>query len=156
MNSSEITGPEDIAGAWSLVSFVLRYTDGRPDVHPFGRAPHGLIIYESSGTMSAVLSHEERTHLGSQTMEWAHTASQDAKACAFDTYVSYAGTWSLEGDRVTHTVDYALVPELVGQTLTRQAILDGTQLVLRYHTTTRSGVTCAHVLRWRRPSKEHV
>lgn len=142
--------PETLLGAWSLVSFVVQRT-GREDRHPFGIDARGLIVYEPSGWMSAVLSAADRSS-GATRLEDAHRVDADAKGRAYDSYLSYAGRWRLEGDEVVHDVHVALVPEVVGREQRRRASFDGEELVLSYEVEGRSG-PARFVLRWRRASR---
>ncbi|GAB4325190.1 MAG: hypothetical protein Kow0010_07590 [Dehalococcoidia bacterium] len=45
-------------GAWRLVSFVLRDADGR-ERYPMGQDPVGIIIWDTSGAMSAQLGRRD-------------------------------------------------------------------------------------------------
>lgn len=73
----------------------------------------------------------------------------EAKAAAYDSYLSYAGRWRVDGDEVVHDVELALVPEVVGQEQRRRARMEGEELVLTYGVPARHGVA-RFELRWRR------
>ncbi|MFT4624438.1 MAG: hypothetical protein ACI8PZ_003097 [Myxococcota bacterium] len=139
-----------LIGAWILDEFHIRYADGRPDRHPFGPDAAGLLIYTESGHVTAVLSRADRPALGASRLETASRTPAAARADAFDSYLSYAGRWRLEGDVVVHVVDWALVPDLVGQEQRRTVALDGDALVLSYTLAARSGVDRHYRLTWRR------
>jgi hypothetical protein len=140
-----------LLGAWQLERFVVRVDDGRAPVWPLGEEATGLVIYEPSGWMSAVLSRGDRQAASGTSLEAAARASQSARAEAFDTYLSYAGRWQLQGDEVHHEVRWALVPGVVGQTLVRRVRWLGPQLQLSYDRPTRSGRTATYSLLWSRP-----
>lgn len=144
----------DLIGAWRLERFVITFADGRPPRFPFGEDARGQLIYAADGRMSAVLSRAERPLLGAHRLETATQVGPAAKAQAFDSYLSYAGRWRLEGDRVIHAVELALVPEIVGIEQVRTVRLDrderGPRLRLSYALTARSGVERRYVLTWRR------
>lgn len=142
--------PEDLWGAWELVEFEIAFSDGRPSIWPFGTDAIGMITYTPSGHMSAVLSHTSRIGLGVDRLENTRRASSDFKVMAFDSYLSYAGRFSLEGDDVIHHVDFALSPDLVGQDNRRHATLEGDLLHLRYDITPKSGVIRHYHLTWKR------
>lgn len=141
--------PASLSGAWALVDCRIRYADGRPDRLPFGPDAQGRLLYTESGHMSAVLSRASRAPLG-QALETSARAAPEAKAAAFDGYLSYSGRWRLDGEEVVHTVEQALVPEVVGREQRRHVRLDGAQLVLSYVVSARSGVDRTFVLTWRR------
>lgn len=142
----------DLVGTWSLVRFILCYSDGRPDVYPFGPDAKGLIIYSAEGWMSAILSSQERGNFSAQRLESAPSAPIEEKASAFDTYMSYAGTYHLEGDEVVHSVHFALAPNTVGTQQRRRIHWDGKELQLSYEWQSRSGVVRRYQLTWVRQS----
>jgi hypothetical protein len=143
--------PQELVGAWSLVDFVVRYDDGRPLVRPFGEGALGSLIYAATGQMSAVLSRAGREPLSTGSLESSGRARVDEKAVAFDSYLSYAGEWRIEGNHVVHVVALGLVPNIVGQENWRVAKLVNHQLLLCYQLTPASGVTRTFELIWRRP-----
>jgi hypothetical protein len=141
--------PEALIGTWRLVDFAITYADGRPPLSPLGAGAEGLILYAPDGHLSAILSRAGRTS-GSAGLEEGRVSVTSGD------FVSYAGRWRLEGDRIHHTVLLSLVPEVVGQTLSRQASLTDGLLTLSYTSTPRSGVTRTYRLTWRRPDERPV
>ena len=139
--------PADLHGAWRLLSFQIDFADGRPPALPFGQAPQGRLVYTPSGHMMAALARPDRAPLGVSRLETGGRAPAAAKAAAFESYLSYAGRWWLEGDAVVHAVELALVPEAVGRENRRAATLADGQLCLRYQLTPKSGVTRTYTLR---------
>ena len=135
--------PKSLVGTWSLVDFTITYADGRPPLSPLGGAAEGLLLYAADGHVSAVLSSAQRPLMGTGSLEREGTPPGG--------YVSYAGRWRLEGDTVQHTVLMSLVPDVVGQTLSRRARLQAGLLELTYQRTPASGVTRTYCLSWRRP-----
>ena len=142
--------PDELVGAWTLERFRIRFDDGRDDLFPFGPDATGLLMYSASGRMSAVLSRAERDTIEASRLETASRAPEADKARAFDSYLSYAGTWSIDGDDVVHTVTHALSPNLVGQDNRRRARLNADVLTLGYRLVARSGVARDYELTWRR------
>lgn len=94
---------DSLVGAWRLDHFEVRFADGRPSVRPFGDHAQGLLIYDRGGQMCAVLSQAERPALDTPRLENTHKAPDAQKVAAFDSYLSYAGTWRLDGDEVVHS-----------------------------------------------------
>ncbi len=139
----------DLVGAWMLHEFVIEFEDGRPPIHPFGTDAKGMIIYAETGEMSAVLSRAERDDL-SETLETSGRATDSDKAVAFDSYLSYCGRYSLDADVVTHHVQLALVPDIVGANQRRHARLQDGMLELSYNRTPQSGVQRTYRLTWTR------
>src|SRR5271155_4626932 len=96
-------GTEKLVGAWRLVS-----VQGDSPMRKVGYDhPTGLIVYDRSGWMSVQIAiHGERKPFANGT--WAGTAEE--KAEAFDTYVSYYGTYTVDaatGTVIHHIVDYS-------------------------------------------------
>ncbi|MEZ4320942.1 MAG: phenylacetic acid degradation protein PaaN [Myxococcota bacterium] len=137
--------PRDLWGAWHLRDFRITFDDGRAPLEPFGPGGTGRLVYGADGAVCAVLSRADRTPLEVPRLEAAHRATEAEKAGAFDGYLSYAGTWRLEGDEVVHTVTEALLPNLVGQEQRRTVTLDGDALTLAYR-----GGAKTYTLRWAR------
>lgn len=141
--------PEALWGAWALERFSV-HVDGRPPIFPFGEGATGMLVYAPSGHMSAVLSRRERALLDVSRLETAGRAGAAERAGAFDSYLSYAGEWHIEGDEVVHRVTLALVPDAVGAENRRRAVLDGDQLLLSYEITPPSGNIRRYRLSWQR------
>lgn len=111
--------PDDIIGAWHLVDTYIENPDGTRTPTQ-GPDPRGIIMYTPDGWMSAITRWGDR-QLG---------AGSDAdKARMFDTYLNYAGRWSLEGDTVTHHIDHALHPDWIGASRDRRIDHQGTRMV---------------------------
>ncbi|MFT5685428.1 MAG: hypothetical protein ACI8RZ_006379 [Myxococcota bacterium] len=138
--------PEELIGTWELADFTITFSDGRQPLVPLGEDASGLLLYAADGHLSAVLNRAGRS-TGSAGLEEGHAAvtSED--------YVSYAGRWCLTGDTIHHTITLSLVPEVVGQTLSRRVTLHDGRLTLTYDRTPRSGITRHYRLTWRRPDE---
>ncbi len=108
-----------------------------------------MIVYAPGGTMSAVLSATDRPAASAGTWETATDATDEEKVRAFDSYVSYCGTWTVQGDEILHHVEQALVPNLIGTILRRRYQSTGDTLRLEYDRTTSRGLL-TYRLDWRR------
>jgi hypothetical protein len=93
----------DLVGAWHLESFH--------DVHggtlsegPLGPAPTGLLIYSADGHVAVTM--------------------------AGTGFMSYAGSWHRDGDRVLHTISVAPEATWAGSVQVRDLRLSGDRLVL--------------------------
>lgn len=140
---------DELVGGWRLVSFEITFSDDAPAIHPFGDDGRGQLLYTPDGQMSAILCPAERADLDVGGLESSRRASAEQKAAAFDSYMSYAGRWSLDGSTVTHHVDFALVPDVVGHDHVRTASLhDDGALVLTYERSTKRGATATYALKW--------
>lgn len=139
----------DIVGAWALRRFSIQ-TDGRPEIFPFGEDAQGMLTYTESGHMSAILSRRGRPPLGVGRLENAGRAAERQRAEAFNSYLSYAGTWRVEEDRVVHVVTLSLTPDAVGTENIRRARLHSGQLTLSYEIVPLSGRRRIYKLCWER------
>lgn len=78
-------------------------------------------------------------------------APADERAAAFATFAAYAGTFTVDGNRVTHHVQVSSLQNRVGADLVRTILkLDADQLILRAPLTLRGGVQATTVLVWQR------
>ncbi len=103
-------------GTWKLISWEVRQPDGT--IHyPYGKAAVGYLIYTADGYMSAEIMDPDRRQsdpgfpLENVT---AQTLSDQDRALAYNTYLSYCGTYTVEGDTVTHHVKLGLIPSWTG------------------------------------------
>ena len=122
----------DLIGTWSLTGFEITFEDDRPPIQALGEGALGLLVYAADGHVMAVLSEPGRASLGVGGLETAHRATDAAKARAFDSYMSYAGRYRIEGDEIVHTVEMSLTPDVIGLEQRRQIRLDGDTLTLSY------------------------
>jgi hypothetical protein len=115
----------DLAGRWSLVSWAQVYDDGRL-TYPMGQNATGFIHY-GARHMSCLISRRGRTHFvtGGQ---W--NADMPEKAGAYDSFMSYCGTYEIEMDTIIHYVAASLYPNWEGGEQRRRAQLDDGRLVL--------------------------
>lgn len=141
--------PARLVGAWELEELSITRPDGEV-VYPLGVDARGLLIYSGDGWVSAALSRAERGHFAADRLETAARVSDGEKLAAFDSYVSYAGRYTIDGDEVVHEIITSMVPTVVGQSLRRRFTFEGVDLVLSYEVEGSRG-TNRYRLRWRRP-----
>jgi hypothetical protein len=144
----------DLVGTWFLQEWDCTL-NGDYHNHPFGKHAQGVITYSPGGRMSAVLMKANRANLSVPSLL---QATDEEKVSAVNGYVSYAGQWRVDGDQVSHLVDFSLLPNWIGTDLIRMmswtkefsAADEPTQLILS--TTpqaTRSGKMVVNRLRWK-------
>lgn len=116
----------DLVGRWDIVAFEQAYDDGRK-VLPFGEHIEGFVRYVADGDMIVFIAKKPRPHFtGGQ---W--TAPAEEKAAAYDSILSYAGRWALEGDVISHHVEYSVFPNWVGGVQRRTVrVLDNGDIAL--------------------------
>jgi hypothetical protein len=127
------TAAEDVhtrlIGAWTLVSYESRRTDGGGTAHPLGPDARGLIMYTPDGFMSAQIMRAGRANFAAPDL---HAAGDDEFASAAEGYLAYCGpfTVSADGGMVTHRVSVSLFPNWVGGVQARVAALSASRLEL--------------------------
>ncbi|MEU7580057.1 lipocalin-like domain-containing protein [Streptomyces sp. NPDC041068] len=122
---AEATGVADVVGVWRLVSFHTLDEHGTVTPGPLGDDPVGLLFYTPDG----------------------HVAVHMTSAAGPPPYLSYAGTWHREGDRVVHHLTVAAEREWIGTDQIRRLELDGDLLTL---TGTSLSTQDRRVLVWQR------
>ena len=118
-----------LVGAWKLVSFEARTSDG--DVkNLYGDEPGGLLIYDASGSMSAQGMRLDLPKCG--TIDRRMCPDKEARA-AFDGYFGYWGRYEVRASEgvVLHIVEGASLPDAIGTTLKRFYEISDDRLVLR-------------------------
>ena len=107
----------DIKGRWYVQSWTQEYDDGRV-THPFGEKLEGFIEY-GEGTMFCLVTRSPRT-LFSSGAQW--DASDADKAAAYNEFLSYAGSYSLDDGHVTHHVELSIFPNWQGGSQRRRIV----------------------------------
>ena len=78
---------------------------------PWGGKATGLLTYTEDGRMWAALMATDRPDIPTRTVSAAPPAMRAAAAAGF---VTYAGSYSIDGDDVIHHVEVSLLPNWVG------------------------------------------
>lgn len=121
MNRTDDTGTRFV-GAWRLLSCEALDLAGEVR-YPFGQRATGQLFYDGAGNMSAHLMRPDRPHFAGRDP----ALGTDAEVRdAFDGYVGYFGTYSVDGATraVTHRVVGASFPNWVGTDLVRYYTFD--------------------------------
>ena len=113
-----------LLGTWKLQSFTTEDLATGQKTGLFGAHPSGYLCYGPDLRMYAILVEEDRN---------APTDLLPTDAERVDLYngfSSYAGTYSIEGDRVSHYVDASWNQTWTGTTQVRQFRIDGKYLYI--------------------------
>src|SRR5450432_605241 len=108
---SATTGPalaKRFAGAWRLVS-----VDGNPPgLAGFYDRPTGMIVYLASGRMAVQIAAKAGRKPFAPFNQGRLSATPEEKAAAFDSYLAYYGTYTVDGQAgtVTHHIEDYSVP----------------------------------------------
>src|SRR5437763_1796064 len=120
---------EQLIGAWKLVSYVERPTDGSDPFYPLSEQPIGIIMYTPDGFMSAQLMKPGRKPFASG--DWFKGSDEDYRQEA-STYIAYSGEFHVdeESRKLTHSMFVSLFPNWIGQTQPRVVKIEGDNLYL--------------------------
>ena len=127
-----MAGPNDVRarllGAWRLVTWEEQLASGEVD-YPLGPDAVGQLTYSPSGRVSAQLVRPDQPRFGDD--DW-RKATPDERADTWLGYFGYFGRYSIdeEAGSVTHHVEGAWFPNLVGTNQVRYYHLDGDTLTL--------------------------
>jgi hypothetical protein len=114
---------QHLVGTWKLVSATREDTAGSK-VNQLGTNPTGYLNYAPDGRMMAIIAR------GGRTKPAGARATPQEAAALFDTVLSYAGTYSVSGNEVTHHVDVSWNESWTGTQQKRVFSLEGDRLVL--------------------------
>ena len=142
---------QTLIGTWELVEWTFTVDDSRP-TRPWGGDPAGRLMYTADARMSASLMSLGRPHAPTRTLS---AAPVDIRAAAAAGFLSYTGSYSMDGSDVLHHIEVSLMPNWVGKTERRLIEWvpsdDGYDLVLSTPPTrTDGGRTAINRLRWKR------
>ena len=137
---------KDFVGVWRLVSYVFIDAGGTVS-YPFGMEPRGYIVYTADGYMSVNMMPSGRPNF--RTAELLGGSTEE-KARAVDTFLSYCGTYDVQGDQVIHHVEVSLLPNWSDGDQRRFYQLDGRRLTLSTAPQLLRGKVQTPVLVWER------
>ena len=127
-----MTDSNPFTGTWKLASWEVAQSDGT--IHyPYGRNVVGYLIYTADGYMSAEIIDPDRRQSNPDfplEMAAAQTLADPDRARAYSTCVSYCGTYTVEGNTVTHHVKAGLIPSWTGSEQPRSFRFEQGRLIL--------------------------
>jgi hypothetical protein len=134
---------EKLVGTWVLVSASSTTSAGEKDAAPYGTNPSGLLTYTADGRVSALISYGGRKPL-------SPGASAQEKAEAFNTFIGYAGGYTLQDDRVIHHVEVSSIQNYANRNLVRSIRFEDNRIVLVTPPTPINGKVQTVELVWQR------
>lgn len=154
LHGASVVAMDSLIGTWRLVEWTA--TIGTRQVRPFGGSVTGLLTYTDDGRMWAALMQQDRNPLDASSIRSADVRDRAAAAAG---YISYAGSYTIEGDEVHHDVEVSLFPDWVGDLQKRRINWvtsdDETLLELSY-VQTGNGKDATNRLLWRRIEPEET
>jgi hypothetical protein len=121
--SSQADAPS-VVGTWAVVSYTQQASGGAPN-KIWGEKPAGYLVYLPDGHMIIVLGAEKRPPAG------GGADAQARQAKLLMDLTAYAGTYTVEGDKIVHHVEVAWLPEWEGSKQPRWFRLEGDRLFVR-------------------------
>ena len=131
-------------GSWQFVSYISEDENGEI-THPFGKDAHGYIMYGADGYMQVALMTSDRPIFDTKRFR---SGSTENKVAAFEGYLSYAGPYTIGEGTITHHVEVAWFPNMVGLDNVRKFELDGNRLKLSVPPIEIDGVVVTQHLVW--------
>jgi hypothetical protein len=113
-------------GTWKLESCELQ-TAGGSTKYPYGKNATGYIMYLEKSRMAVIISGDNRKSFATDDLLGGTT---DEKLAAFDSYISYCGTFEVGNETVIHHIDTSLFPNWVGTDQERIYRFEGDLLYL--------------------------
>ena len=135
-------------GAWRLVTFEFRKTDGSI-VYPFGAEAQGTIIYTESGGYSAQLMRKDRPRL--KASDQIKGTDEEIRS-NFEGCISYFGTYQVDEAKniISHYVEASIFPNMEGTEQKRQFEFSKNRLQLRTPPIKLDGKKAVGILQWER------
>ena len=135
---------DKLVGTWKLVSASTTTSTGERSETPYGVNPVGFLTYTDEGRIAAMISHDGRQALSSGG------GSLEEQSEAFKTFFTYAGRYTVTGDKVTHHVEISSIQNYVGRDLVRHVKFQGDRITLVTPPTPVNGKTQIFELIWQR------
>jgi hypothetical protein len=107
-----------LVGTWKLVSFGNDFQDGSEPRGSYGNRPTGFIVFTKEGRMMSIVEAEGRKA----------PETDEQRAAAFRSMISYTGLFRLEAGKFLTKVDVSWNPGWVGTEQVRDYKLDGDRL----------------------------
>ncbi len=132
----------ELLGRWELIETYIESPGG--DRTPlFGDKPRGLIQYSGDQTVFAMVA-DTSISLPDDPI------SEVGAARAWAGFLAYYASWTLVGSQVRHTILLAHDPRLVGSTLKRDVVWNGSTMHFRGPHPS-AGTEGSVIIVWRRP-----
>ena len=114
----------DLYGTWKLVSLTRKVVDTGATEQPRGKAPNGYVSFTPDGRFTGVIANEKRPK-----PESVAKMTDQQRIELFNTVNAYAGTYKLEGNKLTYRYDltHNEVPERASA---REIKIEGRKLTM--------------------------
>lgn len=114
-----------LLGTWRLVSYSREIVGTGERIDIFGARPRGVLNYAPDGRMMLVIVHEN------QYVPRDLILSSDEKIKLYDSFIAYAGTYTVADGKIVHHIDAAWNQTWTGTNQTRFYTIEGNRLTLK-------------------------
>jgi Lipocalin-like domain len=119
-----LAGENPLLGTWKVKSFVREVTATGERIHQYGEHPSGYLSYSADGRMYAIVTSDNRVK------PRAANPTDEERVKLHHTLLAYAGTYTLDGEKVTHHVDISWNEDRTGSNEVRFYKVEGTSLTI--------------------------
>jgi hypothetical protein len=117
---------EKLVGTWKLLSASSTTSTGERIEAPYGVNPVGFLTYGADGRMTSLISYG-----GRKPLSFGGTRSpQEEQAEAFNTFLAYAGRYTLSADKVTHHVEISSIQNYANKDMVRGIKFESDRITL--------------------------
>jgi hypothetical protein len=113
-----------VLGTWKLKSFVREVAATGEKINQMGEHPNGFLSYSADGRMYAILTADNRNKPSDAN------PTPEERAKLHQTLTAYAGTYTVQGDKVVHHVDISWNEAWTGTDQVRFFKIDGNILTI--------------------------
>jgi hypothetical protein len=115
---------KQLLGTWKMVSVIREEIPSGAKTDLFGPNPVGYITYGPDNRMMVILVRSDRKK------PTGNVATASEAEALFRSVTSYAGSYTIEGDKLTHHVDVSWNESWTGTKQTRFYKFDGDKVIL--------------------------
>jgi hypothetical protein len=118
---------EKLVGTWKLLSASSTTSTGERIEAPYGVNPVGFLTYGADGRMTSLISYGGRKPL---SFGGGTRSPQEEQAEAFNTFLAYAGRYTLSDDQVTHHVEISSIQNYANKDMVRGIKFESDRITL--------------------------
>jgi lipocalin-like protein len=118
----KFSGPH--IGTWKMHSMTMTDVETKEKILLYGEHPNGYVGYNEEGRMYVLIVADKRKRPKNYPPNDAESVE------LFNSMTAYAGTYSIDGNHITHHIDLAWNQLWDGQGMVRQFKIEGDTLTL--------------------------
>jgi lipocalin-like protein len=118
------TADNPLLGMWRLTGYSREYVATGEHADVFGAKPAGYIVYQPNGRMMVLA-------VADKSIRPSGPNDDAARLKLYNTLLGYAGTYTIQGQTVTHHIEVSENQANTGSDFVRRWSLDGKVLKLR-------------------------